>query len=213
MTKFEKAPVRSLASPTRCLPLLSPNMAKAKSSASSATRKKHEKKAQKAIQNGEEPPVAQQPAQRGQKKKKNRFEPKVKSYVPPPPPPKGLPDPVDVYLAGGSSVDAELAVILRRLGKKDEATVGKGVEGLEEWVREGLKEEKQPTAEGDEWKLEQRRDQLVESMQVWVSVDLKLCVAALWSSTDWRLKTYSSKTDPVRRSTGASLPSALTAPF
>lgn len=151
-------------------------MAKAKSSASSATRKKHEKKAAKAAANGEEPPpLPQQPAQRGQKKqKKDRFAPKVKTYTPPPPPPKGAPDPVDLYLSGGSAVDAELVVVLRKLGKRDESTIGKGVEGLEEWVKAVLDEERkasQSEEEDDEaWKLDLRRDQVVESMNVWVSV-------------------------------------------
>jgi E3 ubiquitin-protein ligase listerin len=150
-------------------------MAKAKSSASSATRKKHEKKAAKAAANGDEPPPPpQQPAQRGQKKqKKDRFAPKVKTYTPPPPPPKGAPDPVDLYLSGGSAVDAELVVILRKLGKRDESTIGKGVEGLEEWVEAVLDEERQASKSGEDdegWKLELRRNQVVESMNVWVSI-------------------------------------------
>lgn len=153
-------------------------MAKAKSSASSATRKKHEKKAAKAIANGEElPPLPPVPNQRGQKKqKKDRFAPKVKSFTPPPPPPKGQPDPVDLYLAGGKSVDPLLVVVLRRLGKRDESTLAKGLEGFEEWVGQLLKEElstRRKEAKGvqDEegWKLEQRKEELVESMQVWVS--------------------------------------------
>lgn len=147
-------------------------MAKGKSSASSATRKKHEKQAAKKAGAGEDDdaPNPQQPPQRGQKKtKKNRFEPKVKSYVPPPPPPKGAPDPVDLYLNGGKGIDPELVVVLRRLGKRDEATVGKGVEGLEQWVREVMKEEQHGVEEGDEWKLERKREEVVESMAVWVS--------------------------------------------
>lgn len=141
-------------------------MGKSKSSASSATRKKHAKKAAE----DEEGVPAAQPAQRGQKKaaKKSRFEPKVKSYTPPPAPPRGAPDPVDLYLGGGSEVDSELVVILRKLGKRDEATISKGVEGLESWIRELLREESKGPVEEESWKLEQQREQIVSSMAVWV---------------------------------------------
>lgn len=146
-------------------------MAKSKSSASSATRKKHAKKALTAEvdDDGASTSTAPVPAQRGQKKvKKSRFEPKIKSYTPPPAAPKGAPDPVDLYLNGGADVDAELVVVLRRLGKRDEATIAKGLEGLEAWVREVIKEEQSPVEVGDEWKLEGRRDEVVSSMAVWV---------------------------------------------
>ncbi|KAK4691617.1 hypothetical protein P7C70_g9311, partial [Phenoliferia sp. Uapishka_3] len=141
-------------------------MAKSKSSASSATRKKHAKKA--ALDDEEpnpQPGSASQPAQRGQKKgpKKSRFEPKVKSYTPPPPPPKGAPDPVDLYLNGGSGVDAELVVILRRLGKRDEATVFKAVEGFEKWVAEVGRGEKGV----EDWEKDLKEDEVVEVLSVW----------------------------------------------
>ncbi|KDE03065.1 hypothetical protein MVLG_06425 [Microbotryum lychnidis-dioicae p1A1 Lamole] len=160
-------------------------MVKSKSSASSGTRKKNaaKKKAREAHDDEgveEEGSIAggtgqagtgKQPMQRGQKKdkkvKKDRFAPMVKSYIPPPPPPKGVPDPVDVWLAGGSAVDAELVVVLRRLAKKDEATIIKGIEGLEMWVRKVIKDEAQAVDEDEQWKLDKRRDDLTASMDVW----------------------------------------------
>lgn len=138
-------------------------MTKSKFSASSATRKKHAaKKAADADDGGHTD--APGPAQRGQKKgpKKSRFEPKVKSYTPPPPPPKGAPDPVDLYVSAAAGVDPELIVVLRRLGKRDEATVFKGVEGLEKWINEAAREE------GEQWEVEARRETIVSIMPVWV---------------------------------------------
>lgn len=160
-------------------------MAKGKSSASSATRKKQAAKAAKKHRDGGDDDIvqqddpdavkSQQPAQRGQKKtkqKKDRFAPKIKSYIPPAPPPKGQPDPVDLYLNGGANVDAELVVILRKLMKKDEATVGKGVEALDAWVRQVLLQEQEIASQAepsdDDWQAEQKMDQVTESMQVWV---------------------------------------------
>ncbi|KAK4053203.1 hypothetical protein OIV83_001938 [Microbotryomycetes sp. JL201] len=152
-------------------------MAKSKSSASSATRKKHERKKQQQQQGDgadEDGHDANKPAQQQQrtgskkKEKRNRFEPKVKRYVPPPPPPKGKPDPVDVYLHGGAAVDAELVVILRRLHKKDEATLVKGIDGLEGWIRDVISQELAARG-GDDWKIETKVEQVVEAMQVWAS--------------------------------------------
>lgn len=154
----------------------SSRMAKGKSSASSATRKKHAAKAAKGsnaddVAEAQASTKPQQPAQRGQKKvKKDRFAPKIKSYVPPPPPPRGAPDPVDLYLNGGAGVDAELVVVLRRLAKRDEATLQRGVDGLEGWVREVVREEGALGRKGEEgWKVEQRREELVTALAVWVS--------------------------------------------
>lgn len=170
-------------------------MAKSKSSASSATRKKHAKKAltAEADEDGASTSTAP-PAQRGQKKvKKSRFEPKIKSYIPPPAAPKGAPDPVDLYLNGGADVDAELVVVLRRLGKRDEATIAKGVEGFEAWIREVIREEQSPVEEGDEWRVEGRRDEVVSSMAVWVSV---LCrVWAMRDSADPRENRHTTSPD------------------
>lgn len=151
-------------------------MVKSKSSASSATRKKHAKKALTSEPDDAASPSSPSastpggPAQRGQKKvKKSRFEPKIKSYIPPPAAPKGSPDPVDLYLNGGAGIDAELVVILRKLGKRDEATISKGVEGLDTWTREIMREEAAKVAEEDAWKVEGRRDELISTMAVWVS--------------------------------------------
>ena len=146
-------------------------MVKSKSSASSATRKKH---AKKAMEDADEPSEAssssaQQPAQRGQKKekgpKKSRFDPKIKSYTPPPPPPKGAPDPVDLYLSGGAGIDPELVVHLRRLGKRDEATVFKAVEGFASWVAEVASGER---GGEEDWEHERARDEVVTVLSVWV---------------------------------------------
>ncbi|KAL8278772.1 hypothetical protein RQP46_008841 [Phenoliferia psychrophenolica] len=143
-------------------------MVKSKSSASSATRKKHAKKAE--ADEGGEPSSSssQQPAQRGQKKekgpKKSRFEPKVKSYTPPPPPPKGMPDPVDLYLGGGGSVDPELVVILRRLGKRDEATIFKAVDGFATWVNDVASGQR---GGSEDWEKERARNEVVEVLSVW----------------------------------------------
>lgn len=149
-------------------------MAKSKSSASSATRKKQAAKQakKKQQQNGEDedvnPSHTPQKPQRGQKKqKKDRFAPKVKSYVPPPPPPKGAPDPVDLYLVSrGKQIDPEMVVVLRRLHKKDEATIGKGVEGFDAAVREVLRREQQK--EGEDWERELKEEEIIECVAVWV---------------------------------------------
>ncbi|GAA5913647.1 hypothetical protein JCM6882_008707 [Rhodosporidiobolus microsporus] len=150
-------------------------MAKSKSSASSATRKKHAAKAARKGGGGDDDDAPQQqqdkkPLQRGEKKnkkeKRDRFAPKIKSYTPPPPPPKGAPDPVDLYLLGqGKQPDPELVVVLRRLMKKDEATVGKGVEAFEAWVRETIK--RGEDGEGEEWEREMREEGVVDAMAVW----------------------------------------------
>lgn len=148
-------------------------MVKSKSSASSATRKKHAKKAAGADEDGDEASgssqaLPSQSGQRGQKKdkaaKRSRFEPKIKSYTPPPPPPRGAPDPVDLYLSGGSGVDPELVVVLRRLGKRDEATVFKAVEGFAQWVADVGRGDKGV----EDWEKERSQDELVEVLSVWV---------------------------------------------
>lgn len=154
-------------------------MAKAKSSASSATRKKHAAKQAKKQQGGgevieetpQEQPTKMQRGQKKNKQKKDRFAPKVKSYVPPPPPPKGQPDPVDLFLVSqGKQIDPELVVVLRRLGKKDEATVGKGVEAFESVVMEVLRKEREK--EGEDWERELKEEEIIECMAVWVSFTL-----------------------------------------
>lgn len=110
-----------------------------KSSASAATRKKHARKAGK-----EEDDVDVRPAQRGQKrgpdgkklsKAQRRALPKIKQYIPPPKPPAPpIPDPLDGQ-GLARTLPAELVVVLRRLGKKDDVTRRKGLdELLEQWV-------------------------------------------------------------------------------
>lgn len=188
-------------------------MAKSKSSASSATRKKHAKKAL----TSEAPEAAEassstatqpgQPAQRGQKKvKKSRFEPKIKSYIPPPAAPKGAPDPVDLYLNGGKGVNPELVVILRRLGKRDEGTISKGVEGLDGWIREVMHLEASKVEEGDEWKVEGKQEEVVNSLAVWVS---SIPPALLSNSSNRKRVTYS----PTRPTTFPGSPSIPLADF
>ncbi|GAA6034281.1 hypothetical protein JCM8097_003822 [Rhodosporidiobolus ruineniae] len=157
-------------------------MAKAKSSASSATRKKHAAKAAKKHQgdndDGDELPQQQQQQgkggqqaknkpQRGEKRsKKDKKQPKVKQFIPPPAPPKGQPDPVDLFLLGqGKHPDPDLVVVLRRLTKKDEATVQKGVDGLEAWVNETLR--RAEVNEGEDWEREMREEGVVDAMACW----------------------------------------------
>jgi hypothetical protein len=141
---------------------------KGKSSASSGTRKKNAAKAaKKGGGGGEDAPKPPQRGQKNKKEKKDRFAPKIKTYTPPPPPPKGQPDPVDLYLVGqGKNVDPELVVVLRRLMKKDEGTVLKGVDGLEQWVKETLRMDKD--GEGEDWEREMREEGVVDAMAVWV---------------------------------------------
>lgn len=157
-------------------------MAKKQSSASSATRKKHAAKQAKrrgGDNDGDDEGAQGQgqgqgqarPLQRGQaKSKKDRKQDKkhrVKQYIPPPPPPKGLPDPVDLYLVqAGKQPDPELVVVLRRLHKKDEATISRGVDGLEGWVRETLRMDAE--GDGEDWEREMRQEGVVDCMAVWV---------------------------------------------
>ncbi|GAA5853357.1 hypothetical protein JCM5353_007763 [Sporobolomyces roseus] len=186
-------------------------MAKSKSSASSATRKKQAakqaKKKNPSAGEEDETHTPQKP-QRGQKKqKKDRFAPKVKSYVPPPPPPKGAVDPVDLYLiTQGKQIDPELVVVLRRLGKKDEATIGKGVEGFDAAVKEVLRKEKEQ--EGEEWEREVKEEEIVECIAVWAHHFPRL---ALHPSRRLRLAVHSlhsilaSSATPLLKSTRSSL--------
>ena len=106
-----------------------------KSSASAGTRKKH---AKKAVRDGEEQEnrfQQQVKRQRGEKKlskAQQKSLPKVKQYIPPPKPPAPpIPDPLDGQ-GLARTLPAELVVVLRRLGKKDEVTRRKGLEELKE---------------------------------------------------------------------------------
>lgn len=172
-------------------------MAKGKSSASSATRKKHAKKAAKHATTGsgdEEPEQQQQQSgtkggqtklQRGQKKvKKDRFAPKVKQYIPPPPPPKGAPDPLDLYVPGGAAaVEADLVVVLKRFMKKDESTLEKGIEGLQEYTNAVVTSERE-LPEDEQWRWQVRKDELVKIAPVWVSTLLPATAAVGHYSAD-----------------------------
>jgi len=146
-----------------------------KSSASAGTRKKHAKKHQARDGEDDQPPKAKQhKPQRGQKKlskAQQRAQPKIKQYVPPPKPPALLiPDPLDgLGLAG--TLPAELVVVLRRLGKKDDVTRRKGLEELKEWVG-GVKGKRAPSGgeEGDdEVEREIKETALESAIPVWVN--------------------------------------------
>lgn len=149
-------------------------MPKQKTSASAGTRKKHAKKAAK--QAGDEDaddlndivPAAQTGFQRGQSKKKlskaqKRALPKAKQYTPPPrPPAPPIPNPLDSQ-GLAAQLPAELVVVLRGLGKKDDVTRRKALEELKEWVAGTL-------TESDEVEKELRETALLTSIPVWVSL-------------------------------------------
>ncbi|KAK4688698.1 E3 ubiquitin-protein ligase listerin, partial [Tremellales sp. Uapishka_1] len=137
-----------------------------KSSASSNTRKKH---AKKLAQDEENPPAAQpQKKQRGQKlsKAQRKALPKVKQYVPPPKPPAPpIPDPLDGQ-GLARTLPADLVVVLRRLGKKDDVTRRKGLEELKEgWVGVVLGRK-----EGEEEQVESeiKENALLAALPVWM---------------------------------------------
>ncbi|BEI93821.1 uncharacterized protein CcaverHIS019_0602800 [Cutaneotrichosporon cavernicola] len=120
-------------------------MGKKSSSASAGTRKKHARKSGK-----DEDEVSTARPQRGQKrgadgkklsKKERKALANVKQYIPPPKPPAPpIPDPLDGQ-GLARSLPAELVVVLRRLGKKDDVTRRKGLEELrEQWVSPLLEE-------------------------------------------------------------------------
>ncbi|WVQ74909.1 hypothetical protein IAR50_004517 [Cryptococcus sp. DSM 104548] len=119
-------------------------MAPSKSSATAGTRKKNA--AKKARKNGEDPedmpppPPPTHKKQRGEKKlskAQRKALPKIKQYIPPPKPPAPpIPDPLDGQ-GLARTLPAELVVVLRRLGKKDDVTRRKGLEEFrDEWVRD-----------------------------------------------------------------------------
>ena len=151
-----------------------------KSSASAGTRKKHA--AKKAAAQGDDRAASvsskggQQQKGGGKKgAKKGRNEPKIKRFVPPPPPPKGEPSPIDLYLAGGAGIDAELLIVLRRLDKRDESTVFKGIEGFESWIRETMAQEEalaKGAADVEDWQVAARSEELVRACAAWVSARL-----------------------------------------
>lgn len=122
--------------------------------------------------------------QRGQKKlskAQKKALPKIKQYIPPPKPPALLiPDPLDGQ-GLARTLPAELVVVLRRLGKKDDVTRRKGLDELREgWVVDLQRPpsktavEGDTAAEGDEGSEELERElketALLEAVPVWVSV-------------------------------------------
>ena len=143
-------------------------MPKQKTSASAGTRKKHAKKAAK--QNGgDEDDIGEiteaRPAQRGQKKlskAQKRALPKAKQYVPPPKPPAPpIPNPLDSQ-GLAAQLPAELVVVLRGLGKKDDVTRRKALEELKDWTSGAISGE-------DEVDKEIKETALLSSVPVWVS--------------------------------------------
>lgn len=145
-------------------------MPKQKTSASAGTRKKHAKKAAKNAgddgDNEVEVPVARSSMQRGQKKKlskaQKRAMPKVKQYIPPPKPPAPpIPNPLDSQ-GLAAQLPAELVVVLRGLGKKDDVTRRKALEELRDWVSGA-------TSGEDEVDKEIKETALLSSIPVWVS--------------------------------------------
>ncbi|KDQ10449.1 hypothetical protein BOTBODRAFT_36142 [Botryobasidium botryosum FD-172 SS1] len=107
-----------------------------RSSASSATRKKHARKA------AGEQPAAGSP-QDGPKKQKGKGKskepPKPKVYIAPRKPAPIHPDPIDSF-GLASMLNPDLLVSLRKLGKKDAMTRGKGLEEVRIWVQEAVRD-------------------------------------------------------------------------
>lgn len=133
------------------------------SSASKGTQKKNLKKKlakqQASGQGSDGQPV--QATQRGQKKVKKgkKGEPRKKQYIAPVKPSRAVVDPVDLYglgVAGDSAVDADVIISLRKLAKKDENTIARGLDELQTWV-ESLKSSESDTS------------QLLAALPVWVS--------------------------------------------
>lgn len=114
------------------------------SSASSGTRKKNAaKKAGKNKQLNEgddqEDPSSSRPSGGSHLTKKDKQAQKIKRgqpkpYTPPPKPPApAVPDPLDA-LGLGTTLPAELVVVLRKLGKKDEITRRRALEDFASWL-------------------------------------------------------------------------------
>lgn len=165
---FENSTHRSIPSNTPT------TMPKGKSSATSGTRKKNARK--HAAKDDDDAPPSGKPQhtklQRGQKKlskAQQRALPKIKQYVPPPKPPAPpIPDPLDGQ-GLARTLPAELVVVLRRLGKKDDVTRRKGLEELREgWISEIGK-----AGSGDEEEeveRELKETALGSAVPVWVSI-------------------------------------------
>ncbi|CED83880.1 Predicted E3 ubiquitin ligase [Phaffia rhodozyma] len=125
------------------------------SSASAGTRKKNQaKKAAKQGSNEQSSKSSQQSnSNNSGKTKKEKQATKLKRgvpkpYTPPPKPPQpAVPDPLDA-LGLASSLPAELVVVLRRLGKKDEITRRRALEEFDNWL------EKAKNDENEHWWVE-----------------------------------------------------------
>lgn len=124
-------------------------MAKGTSSASSGTRKKVAAKKAAKSGNPSSNPDAPPPAQRGQKKKDKVKRGVAKPYTPPPKAPAPpVPDPVD-KMGLASTLDSELVVVLRKLGKKDSVTRRRAIESLGDWLKKVEQDR-----EAEEWWVE-----------------------------------------------------------
>lgn len=150
-----------------------------KSSASSNTRKKHAKKSgpgenetgPESASNNNNNNAPHQKKQRGQKltKAQKKALPKIKQYIPPPKPPAPpIPDPLDGQ-GLARTLPAELVVVLRRLGKKDDVTRRKGLEELKDgWVGVSI------SSQGDELEREMKETALLSAVPVWVSSQITI---------------------------------------
>ena len=150
-----------------------------KSSASAGTRKKHAKKATHLDPDAPGPSTQPKQRQRGEKKlskAQKRSEPKIKQYIPPPKPPAPpILDPLDGQ-GLARTLDPELVVVLRRLGKKDDVTRRKGLEELRDWVG-GVKSLE------DEIEQEIKFAELVTAVPVWVSLSRVLIAGGVSAFT------------------------------
>lgn len=142
-----------------------------KSSASKGTRKKHAaKKAGKEAEGDQQQPskakVTKGPDGKKLSKAQRKALPKVKQYIPPPKPPAPpIPDPLDAQ-GLSRTLPADLVVVLRRLGKKDDVTRRKGLDELrEQWVaRLGRK----PVDNDDEIAQELAEVAVLAAIPVWL---------------------------------------------
>jgi hypothetical protein len=148
-------------------------MTKKTSSASAGTRKKNARKAAKGGDEDGEGAAPQQKTQQGKNKKLSKAQkralPKAKRYIPPPKAPAPpISNPLDSQ-GLANQLPAELVVILRGLGKKDDVTRRKALEELKEgWVSQVTSEK------GDEVEREVQEAALLTSVPVWVSPHLLL---------------------------------------
>jgi E3 ubiquitin-protein ligase listerin len=139
-----------------------------KSSASSATRKKHARKA--AFASGAVdttvPNLPKEKKAKGKDKKGSKAEPRKKVYIPPSKPAPPRLDPLDT-LGLQYTLQPELYVVLRRLGKKDAVTKTRALEELQVgWVDPVIR----PPRAADSVATELATEALVQILPVWVCV-------------------------------------------